>query len=641
MMHGGRRGWWALVAQDESKGKPTVDRVLLKRVYGYARPYLVWIALVLLIILVTSLIQLVPPLLYRDLFDNVIPNKDIQRLIWLTVGMVGIPVTASFLDVAQRYFSAKLGEGVIYDLRQALYEHLQNMSLRFFTHTRRGEIVSRLNSDVIGAQSAVTNTLPNLVTNTFSLVSTLVVMFTIEWRLTLLSVIVLPLFLLPARRIARILRDIRRKAMEYNADMSSMIAETLTINGALLVKTFGRQQDEKNRFRQVNRNVREIGIRRALVGRWFFVGLGIAATIGTGLVYGVGGYLAILETISTGTIVAFVAYLIRLYMPISALSNIQVEFITSMVSFERVFEYLDFPVEIEDKPNAVVLEKAAGRIRFEDVSFDYMEANQRLGIKIHQAEKAGNGSQEDKETDPPAFIPSRRDALKDLSFEIEPGQLVALVGPSGAGKTTLTYMLPRLYDPTQGRILLDGIDLREVTQKSLAEQLGMVTQETYLFHDTIRRNLTYARPDASEAELIQAAKAANIYEFIQQLPNGFDTVAGERGYRLSGGEKQRLAIARVVLKDPRVLILDEATSHLDSTSEALIQQALEPLMKGRTSLVIAHRLSTILAADKILVLADGQLVEQGAHPELLAAGGLYAELYQTQFKQSIHSQTNG
>ena len=624
MMHGGGRGWRALITQDESKGKPTINRVLLKRVYQYARPYFGWMILVLAIILVTSLIQLVPPLLYRDLFDHVIPDKDIHRLLWLSAGMIGVPVAASFLDVAQRYFSAKLGEGVIHDLRQEMYEHLQNMSLRFFTHTRQGEIISRLNSDVVGAQSAVTNTLPNVINNSFSLVSTLIVMVSIDWRLTLLAVIVLPLFMLPARRIARTLRVIRRQGMEYNADMSSMIAETLTINGALLVKTFGRQQFEKDRFRDVNAKVRDIGVRRALVGRWFFVGLGIASTIGTGLVYGVGGYLAILETISTGTIVAFVAYLIRLYMPISALSNIQVEFVTSMVSFERVFEYLDLTVEIEDKPDAVELQNVSGRLRFENVSFDYMEANQRLGLEPQP------DSREEVELSP-AFIPTRRYALKDLNFEITPGQLVALVGPSGAGKTTLTYMLPRLYDPTDGAIYLDGHDLRDVTQRSLAEQLGMVTQETYLFHDSIRRNLTYSRSDVTEEELIEAAKAANIYDLIHQLPNGFDTVVGERGYRLSGGEKQRLAIARVVLKDPRILILDEATSHLDSTSEALIQQALEPLLRGRTSLVIAHRLSTILAADKILVLDDGQLVEQGTHETLLAAGGLYAELYETQF----------
>ncbi|HKJ26241.1 MAG TPA: ABC transporter ATP-binding protein, partial [Anaerolineales bacterium] len=385
MRHGGS-GWYAMIRYDESKGRPSVDRELLKRVYGYARPYLMWMATVLLIILLTSLIQLVPPLLYRDLFDHVIPEKDLSRLWLLSAGMIGIPILASVLDVAQRYFSARLGEGVIHDLRQELYEHLQNMSLRFFTHTRRGEIVSRLNSDVVGAQSTVTNTIPNLVTNTFSLISTLIVMFTIEWRLTLLSVIVVPLFLLPARRIARLLRDVRRETMEYNADMSSIITETLAINGALLVKTFGRQQFEKDRFLDVNGNVRDAGIRRALIGRWFMFGLGVSAIIGTGLVYAVGGFLAIKATISIGTIVAFAQYLIRLYMPISALSNIQVEFITSLVSFERVFEYMDLPVEIEDKPNAVVLDQTAGRIQFEDVSFDYMEANERLGIKIHHTE---------------------------------------------------------------------------------------------------------------------------------------------------------------------------------------------------------------------------------------------------------------
>jgi ATP-binding cassette subfamily B protein len=547
--------------------------------------------------------------------------------------MIGIPIFSSGLDLIQRYFSAKVGEGIIHDLRQALYDHLQTMSLRFFTHTRRGEIVSRFNSDDIGAQTAVTSTIPNIVTNTFSLISSLVVMFTIEWRLTLLSVVVLPLFLLPARRVARLLRDVRREGMEYNADMSSLITETLSINGALLIKTFGRQRFEKERYQEINRKVRDIGVQRALISRWFFIGLNIAAIIGTGLVYGVGGYFAVAGTISLGTIVAFANYLIRLYMPISALSNVQVEFVSSMVSFERVFEYMDMPVEIEDKKDAVVLKSTQGEIKFENVSFDYLEANQRLGIKLPTAPEFEDHDADKEKTEIPAFIPSRRLALDCLNFEINHGELVALVGPSGAGKTTLTYLLPRLYDPTSGRIKLDGHDLRDITQESLAAQIGMVTQETYLFHDSIRNNLQYARGGASEEQLVHAAKAANIYDFIEKLPHGFDTVVGERGYRLSGGEKQRLAIARVVLKDPQLLVLDEATSHLDSTSEALIQQALEPLMRNRTSLVIAHRLSTILAADKILVLEDGKLIEQGTHEELLGKTGLYAELYETQFKQ--------
>jgi ATP-binding cassette subfamily B protein len=616
----------------DDEARPQVTRELLKRVYGYARPYMGNMILVLSIIIFTSLINLVPPLLYRDLFDNVIPNKDFTRLSYLAVGMVGIPILTNLIDVLQRYLSAKMGEGIIFDLREALYQHLQSMSLRFFTHTRRGEIVSRFNNDVVGAQGAITNTLPNIITNTITMVATLVVMFSIEWRLALLSIIVLPLFILPARRVGRLLRSVQRQSMEFNANMSSIITETLTINGALLVKTFGRQKHERERYRETNAQVRDIGVRRALVARWFFMGLGIAATVGTALNYWAGGYMTLTGAISSGTIVAFVAYLGRLYGPFTALTNVQVEFATSMVSFERVFEYLDLPVEIEDKPQAVALAEAEGRIQFEDVSFDYMEANERLGIKIHSE---GNGQGEngkDKEAIP-AFIPTRRWALKDLSFEIEPGQLVALVGPSGGGKTTLTYLLPRLYDPTLGRITLDGHDLRDVTQESLAGQIGMVTQETYLFHDTIRANLVFARQDATGAELEAATKAANIHEFIGKLPNGLDTVVGERGYRLSGGEKQRMAIARVVLKDPRILILDEATSHLDSTSEALIQEALEPLMKGRTSLVIAHRLSTILAADNILVLDEGKLVEQGGHDTLIKKSGLYAKLYETQFRR--------
>ena len=630
MMHGG--GWWSYLRYDESKGRAQIDRDLLKRVLGYARPYWAYVVLVLVAIVVNSLLGLVPPLLIRDLIDNVLPSGDTARLNLLALGMISIPLVSGLVGVGQRYLSARIGEGIIFDLRQEMYVHLQRMSLRFFTHTKSGEIVSRFNNDVVGAQSAVTGTLPNIFTNSITLATTLAVMVSIEWRLALLSVIVLPLFLVPARRVGRILRDIRRQAMEYNADMSNIISETLSINGSLLVKTFGRQRQEVERYRNTNRNVRDIGVRRALVGRWFFMGLGIASAIGTALVYWAGGYLVFQDAITIGTIVAFAAYLTRLYGPISALSNVQVEFATSMVSFERVFEYMDLPIEIDDRVGAVALDSVTGRVRFENVSFSYLseaDPNQPL---LPGKDRDGGDPEE-----PFGPAASRRWALQDVSFDMQPGQLVALVGPSGAGKTTITYLLPRLYDPTEGRITLDARDLRDLTQESLAHQIGMVTQETYLFHDTVRANLLYARPDATQDELEAACRAANIHSFVASLPDGYDTVVGERGYRLSGGEKQRLAIARVILKDPCILILDEATSHLDSNSEALIQAALEPLFEGRTNLVIAHRLSTILAADQILVLDQGQLVESGTHAQLLAQDGLYAHLYHTQFGAELEA----
>lgn len=643
MAHDG--GWWRYISHDPTKGKPQVTRTLLGRVFHYARPYWRSVILVLITILAISLLELIPPILYGTVIDllygnlthEALPQQDFYRewigrtlpqdpgvrLNVLALILVAVPILSGLISIGQRYINAKVGEGIIYDLRQELFTHLQKMSLRFFTHTKSGEIISRLNNDVVGAQNAITGTIPNIVTNLFTLVSTLAIMLAVEWRLTLLSILVLPLFLLPARRVGRVLREIRRKAMEYNADMSSAIGETLNVNGALLVKTFGRRDYEVQRYGTINAKVRDIGIRRAIVGRWFFMGLSIVGALGTAIVYWVGGHFVFDGVITPGTIVTFAAYLSRLYGPISSLTNVQVEFVQALVSFERVFEYLDMPLEIDDKPGAVALGSVRGEIKFEDVSFSYI---------VEDAE-AAQPVEEEENPDGVQAGETRLWALKNVSFDVTPGELVALVGPSGAGKTTITYLLPRLYDPTEGRICLDGHDLRDVTLDSLAAQIGIVTQETYLLHDTIAANLRYANQDATLEEMQRACRAANIHDFIISMPDGYETIVGERGYRLSGGEKQRLAIARVILKNPRILILDEATAHLDSQSESLIQAALEPLFHGRTSFVIAHRLSTILAADKILVMAEGQLAEQGTHAQLMAQGGLYAHLYQTQFRQ--------
>lgn len=622
-MYGMRR----MLRYEDVPGGTKLDRELLRRVWVYAKPYLGRLSWMLVAIVLVSLIELVPPLLYRDLFDTVLPNQDYNRLTLLGLLMLAVPLLSSVIGLGQRYLSAQIGEGVIFDLRQGMYDHLQRMGLRFFTNTKSGVIISRFEEDVVGAQNAITGTLPSLLTNGVTLLSTLAVMLAIEWRLTLMAIVAVPLFLLPARRVSRILRDIRRQAMDYNAQMSTIVGETLSISGALLSKTFGRQPEERERYRQNNENVRSTGLRRALIGRLFSMWLELAGTIGMVLIFWGGGYFVLQGTISSGSIVAFVAYIFSLYGPIASLSNLQVEFATSMVSFERVFEFLDMPIEIQDKPNAITPASVKGDIRFENVSFSYLDEKE-----IAKLDERG---QDDNQV----VVPTRSQALRDISFHIRPGQLAALVGPSGAGKTTATYLLPRLYDPNQGRILLDGNDLRDLKQEWLAHQIGVVTQESYLFHDTVRANLLYARPEATQADLETAARAANIHDMIAGLPNGYDTIVGERGYRMSGGEKQRLSIARVILKDPRILILDEATSHLDSQSEALIQAALEPLMRGRTSLVIAHRLSTILAADVILVLKDGRLVEQGTHAELLALDGLYADLYETQFRHTQTEQT--
>jgi len=661
--HGG--GWWAYLSHDEEQDRPVVTRDLLLRVWQFARPYSVQVLLLLFSIFLTTIITLVSPLLMRSLIDDAIPNGDLRLLNLLALGLVAVPVLNGLVGVWQRDLSAFVGESVIFDLRSALYSHFQRMSLRFFTQTRTGELMSRLNNDVVGAQQAVSSTLISIFSNIVQVIGTLIIMFMLEWRLTFLGLLVLPFFYLPARRIGRVLRDLRRRSMVLNAEMNATMNETLNVSGALLVKLFGREEREIARFRRDSAAVRDLGVRSAVIGRWFFMLLGIIGAVGTALVYWVGGYLTIQGAFTIGTIVAFGAYLSQLYGPLMALTNTPVEFAQSMVSFERVFEVLDIPVEIAELPDAQPLRDAEGSLTFDGVTFDYtvLGEGRRAGLtevvryswggdetlvrrgrkpkSVAYAEKepppeeaadafAANGEMD--ETDAAEVNLPRRIALKDVNFHIEPGQLVALVGPSGAGKTTITYLIPRLYDPTGGRVLIDGHDLKTVTLASLADNIGMVTQETYLFYDTIRANLLYARPEATEAQMIAAAQAANIHDFIISLPDGYDTVVGERGYRLSGGERQRVAIARVILKDPRILVLDEATSHLDSLSEALIQDALQHVMQGRTSLVIAHRLSTILAADLILVMDNGRLVEQGTHADLLARGGLYASLYETQFR---------
>ncbi len=627
MFHSG--GWYSYLQYDEDQDRPEVDRALLRRVWSYGRPYRSALLGTLATVLVISALGVVPPLLIRVILDEAIPEASLGKLTLLGLGMVLVPVVSSLVGVAQRWWSATAGEGIIFDLRCQLYRHLQTMSLRFFTATKTGELISRLNSDVVGAQQAITGTFVSIVSNLVTVVVTLGVMVVADPLLTALSLAVLPLFVLPARRVAKVLRRVTERQMEHNAGMSAILSETFNVSGALLVKLFGRARTEADKFAEEAAQVRDLGVRRAMIGRWFFAALGLVGSVGTGAVFWVGGLRVIQGDISDGTVVMFAALVAQLYGPLSAISNSRVEFATSLVSFERVFEVLDLGTDLPAPAEPVSLDRVQGEVEFERVSFTY-RSDRFEGLEGVKRFRLWGGHATDDGTLAPTA--STRDwAVEDLSFRVAPGQLVALVGPSGAGKTTISYLLPRLYDVTQGRITVDGVDVREADPDDLAAAIGVVTQETYLFHDTVAANLRYAKPDASLEELVEACKAANIHDLIDSLEAGYETVVGERGYRFSGGEKQRMAIARVILKDPSILILDEATSHLDSRSEALIQEALERLLEGRTALVIAHRLSTVRSADQIVVIENGRMVEKGTHEELVGAGGLYATLYETQF----------
>jgi ATP-binding cassette, subfamily B, bacterial len=628
-----------------------ISKKTVRRVVASFRPYRAQVTLVGFLIVLTATLGVVNPLLIAVVFDKALfPHSDTvpphqlppdMHLLFVTCGlMILIPIVTSLIGVGQTYLANVVGQRVMQDYRNALYEHLQHMPLRFFTSTRTGEIQSRLANDVGGVQSVVTDTASSILSNVVIIISTLVAMVILSWQLTVLSLAITPLFVYFTGRVGKERRRISSITQESMAEMSAITQETLSVSGILLAKVFGRQRYEIDRFRKENERLADLEIKQQMVGRYFFALIGTFFSITPAIVYLVAGLVINNQgigqtTIQAGTIAAFTTLQSRLFFPIGQMLMVTVQVHSSMALFDRIFEYLDMPLEIQDRPDAVPLppETVGGEIRLRDVSFRYDPDDEEPPVSPEPATvPAGTVDGEDGAAPVPIPVEFREWALQDVDMTIEPGQLAALVGPSGAGKTTVTYLIPRLYDVSSGAVEIDGRDVRGVTLESLGDAIGMVTQETYLFHDTVRANLLYGRPDATDEELHAAAKAAFIHDRIMEMPDGYDTMVGERGYRLSGGEKQRLAIARVILKDPKILVLDEATSSLDTANERLVQEALRPLMHGRTTLAIAHRLSTILSADVIFVLDRGHVVERGTHAELLERGGLYAQLYQQQFR---------
>jgi ATP-binding cassette, subfamily B, bacterial len=620
---GGPAGWQVMHSfrRDSSVTEKRLPPGTVRRIARFAAPYKRQLLWFLLLIVVDAVVGVANPWIVKLIISDGIQKHRGGYVVALAGLMAGLALVAAAVNLANRWFSARIGEGLIYDMRSAVFAHIQRMPIAFFTRTQTGALISRINNDVLGAQQAFTGTLSNVVSNFISVTLVLIAMLFLSWQITLLALAMVPLFIIPARLMGKRIQKITRESYALNAEMSTQMTERFNVAGALLVKLFGRLGDEEKMFRGKARRVADIGVQQAMYGRILFVSLTLVAAFGTALVYGMGGYQAASDPKMLGTVVALAAYLNRLYGPITALSNVQVDVMTALVSFDRVFEVLDLKPAITDRQDAVVLPRALGgkaTVEFDHVGFRYPTAAEVSLASLESVAVLDN-------------TPDKQ-VLHDVSFRAEPGQLVALVGPSGAGKTTISQLVTRMYDVQSGAVLVGGQDVRGVTLPSLRDAVGVVTQDAHMFHDTIRANLIYARPDATDDDLWAAVDAAQIGDLVRDLPDRLDTLVGDRGYRLSGGEKQRLAIARLLLKAPSIVVLDEATAHLDSESEAAVQRALKTALEGRTSLVIAHRLSTVREADQILVVDDGRIVERGTHDELVRVAGLYAELYRTQFE---------
>jgi ATP-binding cassette subfamily B protein len=619
MASGGGRGGLRGFARDSDVLKQHIAPGTVKRIVAFASGYYGILAVFLVLVTLDAAVGVVNPLLYRAILDNGVLKGNIGLIIRLAFVVAATAIADAALTFFQRGIAARIGQGMLLDMRTRVFNHVQQMSLAFFTRTRTGALVSRLNTDVGGVSTAFTDILSSVVSNFITTVLTLGAMFILSWRLTLIALILIPLFILPARYIGKRLQALTRESYDLSSEMNNMMVERFNVSGAQLAKVFGDPRDEVKSFTDKASRVRDIAVQTSDYSRFFFVGLGLTASLAVAITYGWGGTLAARGLLDVGTLVAMASYLARLYGPLTALSNVQVDIMTTLVSFDRVFEILDLKPMVSEKPDASSIPPGTARIEFDHVDFRYPTASE---VSLASLESVAVLSKS-----------SERQVLHDVSFTAEPGQLIALVGHSGAGKTTITQLVPRFYDTTKGSIKINGADVRGVTFDSLRDTIGMVMQEAHMFHDSIRANLTYAKPGATEAELIEALRGAQILPLVESLPQKLDTVIGDRGYRLSGGEKQRIAIARVLLKAPAIVILDEATAHLDSESEAAIQKAFQTALKGRTSIVIAHRLSTIRNADQILVVEDGRIVERGHHNDLIANGKIYAELYKTQFAE--------